>query len=122
MSSPSASPCSIRSAAGAVQVITDVVGWFSAAGPANTTVMDLKPGTVLGGPGEVISATGDAQTGATAVLAASADVPAVGGHLVLSAQSVVSSGLSGRVIAVAPTADGTRVTWRGRTCRTCSLT
>lgn len=99
------------SAAGSTHAIVDVVGWFpsgaaTATSPSESVTMILQPGTVLGGPGDVVSATGDATTGATVVLAAGADVPTVGGHLYLPPHQQTPSGLSGRVTTVTPGTDG----------------
>jgi hypothetical protein len=91
---------------GNVHLVADVAGWFSAA-TSDSTLLDLKPGTVLAGPDDVVAVTGDADAGGTVTLGASADVPSVGGHLAVFPGPGVPGGMSGLVTAVTSNADGT---------------
>ena len=91
---------------GSVHLIADVAGWFSAAG-SDSAMLDLKPGTVLAGAGDIVAVTGDGDTGRFVTLAASADIPPVGGHLAVFPGPGVAAGMSGFVIAVTPNPDGT---------------
>jgi hypothetical protein len=92
--------------AGDIHLLADVVGWFPD-GASGSTTMTLKSGTVLAGAGDVVATSGSPDTGGTVVLAASADVPAVGGHLAVMPNPVAPGGFAGRVTAVAGNGDGT---------------
>ena len=92
--------------AGDIHLIADVVGWFPDGG-TNATTLTLNNGTVLAGAGDVVAFTGNADTGGTITLSASADVPVVGGHIAVAAHAVVPDGLFGKVAAVVVNADAT---------------
>jgi hypothetical protein len=91
---------------GDVDLVADVAGWFPDGFGASTTLVPAAS-TTLGGPGDVVSVVGSSDTGATVVLAASADVPAVDGHLAVFPHAAVPGGVSGRVVAVTANADAT---------------
>lgn len=94
---------------GSSHVVADVVGWFPAAA-GSSTELALHPGTLLAGPGDVVAATGSSDLGGTVTLAASADVPAVGGHLAVAPQPLAPSGMFGKVAEVSAQPDATTVT------------
>jgi hypothetical protein len=89
---------SLFNSSGTMDLLADVAGWFPE-GDSSSTTMTLRPGTVLAGSGDVISFTGTSDTGATVVLAASADNPPVGGHLAVAPHPAVPQGLAGRVVS-----------------------
>jgi hypothetical protein len=92
--------------AGEIHLLADVVGWFPD-GASGSTAMTLKSGTVLAGAGDVVATSGSPATGGTVVLAASADVPAVGGHLAVMPNPIIPGGFAGQVTMVATNGDGT---------------
>ncbi|HWL41405.1 MAG TPA: hypothetical protein VNQ73_00575 [Ilumatobacter sp.] len=91
---------------GEVDLVADVAGWFPDGSETTTT---LVPGqrTVFGGAGDVVSVDGAADTGATVVLSASADVPTVGGYLVVFPHAAAPNGTSGKAASVTGHSDGT---------------
>lgn len=98
----------IFNSAGNSHLVADVVGWFRAAGD-NQTRLELRPGTVLVGSGDVVSVVPSGATGFTVVLSASSDKPVVGGHLAVSQSAAVPDGAFGSVTSVTVNDDGTSV-------------
>ncbi len=97
---------SLFNAFGEMDLIADVAGWFPE-GETASTAMKLLTGTVLSGSGDVVSYTGTSDTGAFIVMASSADIPAIGGHLAVLPHARVPSGLSGLVTNVTRNPNGT---------------
>ena len=91
---------------GPTHIVADIAGWFPD-GTSSSTTMDLLDGTVLGGPGDVVSITGDSDTGGTVILSASADIPDIGDHLAIGNSNAFPGGISGLVTAVTTNPDGT---------------
>ena len=92
---------------GSTHIVADVAGWFPATANGAGTTIDVRPGTVLAGAGDVVAVTGASDTGGTIILAASADVPPVGGHLAVAPHPAAPDGVFGKVTATTPNADGT---------------
>ncbi len=65
---------------GSTHLVADVAGWLQEGTGASTT-MTLTAGTVLEGPGDVVSLDGDSNQDSIVTLSGSADLPAVGGHV-----------------------------------------
>ena len=91
---------------GSTHLIADVVGWFPD-GTSGTTTMIVKQGTEFAGSGDVVSFSGSSNVGGSVVLAASADVPPLGGHLAVANHPAVPGGFAGKVTAVAASGAGT---------------
>lgn len=106
---------SMVNAAGATHVVADVVGWFPTGAPDTTGTVDGASGSVrmvlpttteLAGAGDVLSLTGTAADPTQLRLAPSADVPPVGGHLVVMPNGTVPEGTLVEVTSVMPQPDG----------------
>jgi hypothetical protein len=86
---------SLFNSAGSIHLVADVVGWFPTA-DSDTVTMQPFAGTVIVGEGDVVSAT-RVGGGGTVVLAATSDVPDVGGFLVMRPGDPRATTVSGRV-------------------------
>lgn len=108
---------SIANAAAATHAVADVVGWFPSGTAASATPspspagtgsvkMVLPATTELAGAGDVLTVEGTADRPTSIMLAAGADIPPVGGHLVAMPSATLPDGTLVRVSAIAQNGDG----------------